>query len=173
VSGQTEPLTGGGTTVEEGTSSVDPLQIVRPSPQVVQPDTPEPEAEATPPEVPETTPTPEAVEGGEGVGRLPLPRRQRGEVFGIASQLLGAARIRVLCEDGSSRMGRITGKMKKKMWIREGDLLIIRPWGFQEGKSDILFRYSRTQSQYLSRRHLLPTSMDLFGEGDQPTPAAS
>jgi translation initiation factor 1A len=110
----------------------------------------------------EPTPPPELVEAGEDVGRLPLPRRPRGEVFGIASQLLGAARIRVMCEDNVSRMGRITGKMKKKMWIREGDLLIVRPWGFQEGKADILFRYSRTQSQYLQRRNLLPESMSTF-----------
>jgi translation initiation factor 1A len=108
----------------------------------------------------------EVVEGGEEVGRLPLPRRNRGEVFGVASQLLGAARIRVVCEDGSSRMGRITGKMKKKMWIREGDLLILRPWGFQEGKADILFRYSRTQAQYLARRNLLPPSVNLFSTAD-------
>ncbi|MCI4318671.1 MAG: translation initiation factor eIF-1A [Thermoplasmata archaeon] len=103
------------------------------------------------------------VEGGEELGRLPLPRRKRGEIFGIANQLLGAARIRVMCEDGVARMGRITGKMKKKMWIRAGDLLILRPWGFQEGKADILFRYSRTQSMYLSRRNLLPPTMDIFG----------
>ncbi len=108
----------------------------------------------------------EVVEAGEEVGRLPLPRRDRGEVFGIASQLLGAARIRVMCEDSISRMGRITGKMKKKMWIREGDLLILRPWGFQEGKADILFRYSRTQSQYLARRNLLPTSVNIFSNLD-------
>ncbi len=114
-------------------------------------------------------PVAEVVEGGEEVGRLPLPRRPRGEVFGIASQLLGAARIRVMCEDNVSRMGRITGKMKKKMWIREGDLLILRPWGFQEGKADILFRYSRTQSQYLQRRNLLPPSMSTFLT---PEPAA-
>ncbi len=96
-----------------------------------------PDPDATPPEAPPPepeapTPTVEVVEGGEEVGRLPLPRRDRGEVFGIASQLLGAARIRVMCEDNVSRMGRITGKMKKKMWIREGDLLVVRPWGFQE-----------------------------------------
>jgi translation initiation factor 1A len=131
---------------------------------------PDPEEAVAPPPVPGTTPEPEdapavavVVEGGEEVGRLPLPRRKRGEIFGIANQLLGAARIRVMCEDGISRMGRITGKMKKKMWIRAGDLLILRPWGFQEGKADILFRYSRTQSMYLSRRNLLPPSMDLFG----------
>ena len=124
------------------------------------PDPETPPRPATEPEEP--APTVEVVEGGEEVGRLPLPRRARGEVFGIASQLLGAARIRVMCEDNVSRMGRITGKMKKKMWIREGDLLVLRPWGFQEGKADILFRYSRTQSQYLQRRNLLPESMSSF-----------
>lgn len=127
------------------------------------PDTKSPdEGHAPDPAPADAPPTVEVVEGGEEVGRLPLPRRNRGEVFGIASQLLGAARIRVMCEDNVSRMGRITGKMKKKMWIREGDLLVLRPWGFQEGKADILFRYSRTQAQYLSRRNLLPESMNLF-----------
>jgi translation initiation factor 1A len=127
---------------------------------------PAPEGEEAPPVV-------EVVEAGEDVGRLPLPRRNRGEVFGIANQLLGAARIRVMCEDNVPRMGRITGKMKKKMWIREGDLLILRPWGFQEGKADILFRYSRTQAQYLARRNLLPPSVNLFGSSEsksEPTP---
>ncbi len=118
-----------------------------------------PAVAADPAEAPATV---VVVEGGEELGRLPLPRRERGEIFGVASQLLGAARIRVMCEDNVSRMGRITGKMKKKMWIREGDLLILRPWGFQEGKADILFRYSRTQSQYLQRRNLLPASMSSF-----------
>jgi translation initiation factor 1A len=138
----------------------------------VSPDSATPEEGAPPaPPAEEPPPTVEVVEGGEEVGRLPLPRRNRGEVFGIASQLLGAARIRVMCEDSISRMGRITGKMKKKMWIREGDLLILRPWGFQEGKADILFRYSRTQSQYLARRNLLPASVNLFGDARPDAPA--
>jgi len=122
----------------------------------------------------EPAPAIEAVEVVEDVGRLPLPRRNRGEVFAIANQLLGAARIRVMSEDNVPRMGRITGKMKKKMWIREGDLLIIRPWGFQEGKADILFRYSRTQAQYLARRNILPPSVNLFGSSEtksEPTPS--
>ena len=120
----------------------------------------------------EAPPAVVVVEGGEEVGRLPLPRRNRGEIFGIANQLLGAARIRVMCEDSVSRMGRITGKMKKKMWIREGDLLILRPWGFQEGKADILFRYSRTQAMYLSRRNLLPPSIDIFATPEAATEGA-
>jgi len=137
------------------------------------PDPPEPAPPPPPPEPAATPPTVEVVEGGEEVGRLPLPRRERGEVFGIASQLLGAARIRVMCEDNVSRMGRITGKMKKKMWIREGDLLIVRPWGFQEGKADILFRYSRTQSQYLARRNILPASVNVFSTPDARTESSA
>jgi translation initiation factor 1A len=135
------------------------------------PDAPEekPTAPAEEPEAPDSPAAVVVVEGGEEVGRLPLPRRNRGEIFGVANQLLGAARIRVMCEDSISRMGRITGKMKKKMWIREGDLLILRPWGFQEGKADILFRYSRTQAQYLARRNLLPASIDIFSTGEAPT----
>lgn len=135
------------------------------------PESPEPAASDAPPALPDPAGAPpvvEAAEGGEDVGRLPLPRKNRGESFAIASRLLGAARIQVMCDDSISRMGRITGKMKKKMWIREGDLLVVRPWGFQEGKADIIFRYSRTQAQYLSRRKLLPPAMDLFGAPDAP-----
>ena len=135
-------------------------------PETPDPPVPDPAAPAGPTQV-------TVVEGGEEVGRLPLPRRERGEIYGVANQLLGAARIRVMCEDSVSRMGRITGKMKKKMWIREGDLLILRPWGFQEGKADILFRYSRTQATYLSRRNLLPASVDIYQSADAPPAGAS
>jgi translation initiation factor 1A len=115
-----------------------------------------------------TAEAPLVVDGGEGIGRLPLPRREKGQLFAIANQLLGAGRIRVACEDNASRMGRITGRLKKKMWIREGDLLIVSPWKFQEGKADIVFRYNRTQAAYLSRRKLLPTTVDLFTEVPLP-----
>jgi translation initiation factor 1A len=142
---------------------------------VSSPESPGVEAPVPPAEPPETPGNVVVVEGADEVVRLPLPRRARGEIFGVASQLLGAARIRVMCEDNLSRMGRITGKMKKKMWIREGDLLILRPWGFQEGKADILFRYSRTQATYLARRGLLPASIDVFSTAETPadTPPAA
>ncbi len=142
-------------------------------------ETPPDRTGSAPGPAPATAPGPgpvtEVVEGGEELGRLPVPRRPRGEIFAVASQLMGAARIRVMGEDSIARMGRITGKMKKKMWIREGDLLIIRPWGFQEGKADILFRYSRTQAQYLARRNALPPSVNLFGPTEAPpeTPGTS
>ncbi|MGH2669676.1 MAG: translation initiation factor eIF-1A, partial [bacterium] len=82
-------------------------------------------------------------------------------IFAIAEQLLGGSRLRVVCQDGKSRMARIPGKMKRRMWIREGDLLIVRPWDFQDDKCDVVFRYLKTQTQSLSRRGVLPKSLDI------------
>ena len=47
----------------------------------------------------------------EDVTRVRLPNLKEGEMFGIADQLLGASKIRVMCEDGTSRVGRIPGKI--------------------------------------------------------------
>jgi translation initiation factor 1A len=48
------------------------------------------------------------------------------------------------------------------MWIREGDLLILRPWEFQDEKADITYRYTLTQAKYLSRTGRLPEAVRLF-----------
>lgn len=96
------------------------------------------------------------------VARVRLPNKKLGEMFGIADQLLGASRVRVVCSDEKVRMGRIPGKLRKRMWIREGDLLIIRPWEFQPVKSDVLWRYTKTQAGYLSRRKMLPKTIDVY-----------
>ncbi|UCD92432.1 MAG: translation initiation factor eIF-1A [Methanobacteriota archaeon] len=96
------------------------------------------------------------------ITRVRLPRTRDNELFAVADQLLGASRIKVMCEDGKSRMGRIPGKLKKRMWIREGDLVIVKPWDFQEDKADIKYRYTKTQSSYLKRRGMIPKSIDVF-----------
>lgn len=98
----------------------------------------------------------------EQLVRVRLPKEKSGEMFAIADQLLGASRIKVMCADGKSRLGRIPGKLRKRMWIREGDLLIVKPWEFQSEKANILYRYTKTQSTYLSRRGKIPKLVDIF-----------
>jgi translation initiation factor 1A len=94
--------------------------------------------------------------------RLPLPKRDKNEIFAIADRLMGGSRINVVCADGKSRLARIPGRMKRKQRVRAGDLVIIRPWDIQDDKADIVFRYRRTQAIVLSRRKLLPEEIDVF-----------
>ena len=98
--------------------------------------------------------------------RVPLPNKKINEMFAIADQILGGRRVRAVCADGESRLARIPGKMRRRQWVREGDLIILQPWDFQDAKADVRMRYTKTQSIYLSRKGVLPEIVDLFGMSD-------
>jgi len=84
--------------------------------------------------------------------RLRMPRE--GEMFALAKTILGGSRIQLQCEDGKERMGRIIGKMRKRFWIREGDIVIIRTWAFTtaDDKAEIKWKYTPTQKGKLQRQ---------------------
>jgi translation initiation factor 1A len=72
------------------------------------------------------------------------------DVLGIAVKMLGADRILVKCQDGKERLCRIRGKMKRRVWIRDGDVVLVSPWDFQtESRGDIYFRYRQNQASWL------------------------
>ncbi len=98
----------------------------------------------------------------ENIGRVMLPNKRKGEMFGIVEKLSGGSHLSVMCEDGFTRVTRIPGKMKKRMWIREKDLVIVKPWQFQNEKADIVYRYTQTQSNYLRRNGSLPEIINIF-----------
>ena len=100
--------------------------------------------------------------GGAAYVRVRVPKREKGEMLSFADQLLGASKIRVVCADGQTRLGRIPGKLRRRMWIREGDLLIVVPWEFQDEKANVVWRYTKTQSTYLSRQGRIPKVVNIF-----------
>lgn len=89
----------------------------------------------------------------EEIERLRVPHQ--GEILGVVEQMMGFDRLRVRCKDGHTRMCRIPGKIRKRLWIRENDVVIVRPWAVQgEEKGDIIYRYTRTQVDWLMRKGL-------------------
>jgi translation initiation factor 1A len=74
------------------------------------------------------------------------------DIFGVAVKLLGYDRILVKCQDGHERLCRIRGKMKRRVWIREGDIVLVSPWDFQTDKrGDLIWRYTRAQAEQLRK----------------------
>ena len=114
-------------------------------------------------------------EGSPGKIRVKLPNGGKkrgefgfkGEMFALAEEILGGRRVTVLCADGETRMARIPGKMRRRQWVREGDLIIVWPWDFQDSKADVKHRYTKTQAMYLSRKQVLPEVVDMFGMNDR------
>jgi translation initiation factor 1A len=75
------------------------------------------------------------------------------DVLGTAVKMLGAERILVKCQDGKERLCRIRGKLKRRVWVREGDIVLVSPWDFQSDKrGDIFWRYRKNQTEWL-RNH--------------------
>lgn len=106
----------------------------------------------------------ESSEGGASTKiRVKMPNSKINEMFALAEQILGGRRVNVLCADGEMRLARIPGKMRRRQWVREGDLIIVWPWDFQDSKADVKHRYTKTQAMYLSRKGILPEIVDMFG----------
>jgi len=67
--------------------------------------------------------------------------------------MLGADKMRARCEDGNVRICRIPGRMRKRVWIKMGDLILIEPWKIQTNeRGDVAFRYTSTQANWLRRK---------------------
>jgi len=80
----------------------------------------------------------------------------QNDVLGVAVKLLGFDRIMVKCQDGHERLCRIRGKMKRRVWIREGDIVLVSPWDFQsDKKGDLIWRYTKAQAEILRKRGIL------------------
>ena len=78
------------------------------------------------------------------------------DVLGIAEKMLGGERVMVKCQDGKERLCRIRGKMKRRAWVRRGDIVLVSPWDFQSDKrGDIIWRYKRNQAEWLRSKGYL------------------
>jgi len=86
--------------------------------------------------------------------RLRMPRE--GEVLGVVERLLGSSRMHVRCKDNKLRTARIPGKIRRRIWVREGDVVIVKPWSVQgDKKGDIVWRYTKTQVSRLMNQGLI------------------
>jgi translation initiation factor 1A len=90
----------------------------------------------------------------EEISRIKLPRGK--EVFGVLEQRLGGSRMRIRCLDGKVRICRIPGRLKRKLWVRENDIVIVEPWEFSgDDKGDLVFKYTPTQVSYIRKKGYL------------------
>jgi len=90
----------------------------------------------------------------EEVIRVRIPKQ--GEILGIVNAMLGGGRFEVNCDDGFTRICRIPGKMRRRMWVRSNDLVLIKPWIVQsEERGDVIWKYRRAQSVWLEKKGFL------------------
>ena len=82
-------------------------------------------------------------------GRNDLRMPDEEEVFAVVENMLGANRVKVRCMDGTERTARIPGRMQKRIWSREDDVVLVEPWAWQDEKADVVWRYEKSEADQL------------------------
>ena len=78
------------------------------------------------------------------------------DVLGIATRMLGFDRMMVKCQDGHERLCRVRGKLKRRVWVRVGDVVLVSPWDFQSDvRGDVCARYRRNEIGWLRSKGYL------------------
>jgi len=92
--------------------------------------------------------------------RLPIGR----EVLGVVQQRLGGSRMRVLCLDGKERICRIPGRLRRELWVRDNDVVIIEPWELGgDEKGDVVYKYrSKAEVEFLRKKGYLKNLQEDF-----------
>jgi translation initiation factor 1A len=89
--------------------------------------------------------------------QLTLP--EAGELIGRVLKMSGGEHVIVKCTDGKTRMARIRGKMKRRMWVRENDMVLVAPWDFKDDRADIVWRYTVSQVEWLRNNNYIPDGL--------------
>jgi translation initiation factor 1A len=97
---------------------------------------------------------------GHVITRVRLPKEK--EVIGIIEQRLGGNKMMVNCLDGKSRNCRVPGRLKRALWLRPNDVVIIEPWELDDSKGDVIFKYRPNQVAWLRKKGYLETETTEF-----------
>jgi translation initiation factor 1A len=94
------------------------------------------------------------------IARAPLPKGR--EVIGIVEQRYGGNKMKVNCLDEKERVGRVPGRLKRHLWLRPGDVIIIEPWELDNNKGEILLKYKPSQIAWLKKNGYLEKESEEF-----------
>lgn len=84
----------------------------------------------------------------------PLPGE--GQVICGIVRLVGGDYLIVKCLDGMDRKVRIPGKMRRRVWMNEGDIVLVGIWDFSPQRGEVLHKYSRGEVAKLIEKGVLP-----------------
>jgi translation initiation factor 1A len=101
-----------------------------------------------------------------------LTFKEDGQEYAQVLKMLGNGRLDAQCFDGTKRLAHIRGKLRKKVWINQGDIILLSLRDYQDDKGDVILKYSADEARSLKAYGELPENAkinetDTYGpEGD-------
>ncbi|KAI7866969.1 hypothetical protein BDF14DRAFT_1807036 [Spinellus fusiger] len=82
--------------------------------------------------------------------------KEEGQEYAQVTKMLGNGRVEAQCFDGIKRLAHIRGKLRKKVWISQGDIVLISLREYQDEKADVLLKYNPDEARALKSYGELP-----------------
>ncbi|CAH1975888.1 unnamed protein product [Acanthoscelides obtectus] len=85
--------------------------------------------------------------------------KEDGQEYAQVTKMLGNGRLEAMCFDGVKRLCHIRGKLRKKVWINQGDIILIGLRDYQNAKADVILKYTPDEARNLKTYGEFPESV--------------
>ncbi|CDH60548.1 eukaryotic translation initiation factor 1a [Lichtheimia corymbifera JMRC:FSU:9682] len=82
--------------------------------------------------------------------------KEEGQEYAQVAKMLGNGRLEAHCFDGVKRLAHIRGALRKKVWINQGDIILVSLREYQDDKADVIQRYNPDEARQLKQYGELP-----------------
>jgi len=90
--------------------------------------------------------------------------REACQQYAQVMKMLGNGRLEAQCFDGVKRLSHIRGKLRKKVWINCGDIILVGLREFQDVKADVILKYTPDEARKLQSLGEIPNSTKINEE---------
>ncbi|XP_064627788.1 eukaryotic translation initiation factor 1A, Y-chromosomal-like [Lineus longissimus] len=91
--------------------------------------------------------------------------KEDGQEYAQVTKMLGNGRLDAKCFDGTKRLCHIRGKLRKKVWIGQGDIVLVGLREFQDEKADVILKYTADEARSLKSYGEIPiVALDKLNE---------
>jgi len=87
--------------------------------------------------------------------------KEEGQEYAQVLKMLGNGRLDALCFDGVKRLCHIRGKLRKKVWINTGDIILLGLRDYQDAKADVILKYTADEARNLKAYGELPETVKI------------
>ncbi|CAF1114204.1 unnamed protein product [Adineta steineri] len=90
--------------------------------------------------------------------------REEGQSYAQVTRILGNGHLEAFCFDtagGKKRLCHIRGKLRKKQWINQGDVILVGLRDYQDDKADVIMRYLADEARELKRIREIPDNINI------------
>ncbi|EFJ46412.1 eukaryotic translation initiation factor 1A [Volvox carteri f. nagariensis] len=100
-----------------------------------------------------------------------LVYKEDGQEYAQVIRMLGNGRLEAQCIDGRKRLCNIRGKMRKKVWVAQGDIVLVGLRDYQDEKADVIMKYTADEARVLKQygelpEHIRINDTDVIFEGE-------